>query len=126
MLIDSAPWLPPNTSAVGSLLFICNSSLILLFCSSVKLILFIFVGVPVTTIFLAFGNLFLASSNPTSTVFTFLDKTLTATPGKALLSCINVGMQYLKAFENTGPHMYPPVPITISGFISFIIFFAVL
>ena len=96
------------------------------FCSSVKSILLTFVGVPVTTTFFAFGRRFFASSKPTKTVSVFLDKTFTATPGKALLSCITVGILYLNAPENTGPQIYPPVPITISGFISFIIFLAVL
>ena len=82
------------------------------------------VGVPVTTIFFAFGNLFTTSSNPTNTTSTFLDNIFTAIPGKALLSCNAVGIFFDFAASITGIQIYPPVPITTSGLNSSIIFFA--
>ena len=54
------------------------------------------------------------------------DNIFTARPGKELLSCSIVGIFSLCAAVSTGPHIYPPVPITISGLNSFIIFSATL
>ena len=71
----------------------------------------------------AFSNLLLAASKPTKTLVAFLANIFTALPGYALLSCIIHGILYLCAAKSTGPQIYPPVPITISGLNSFKIFF---
>ena len=54
----------------------------------------------------------------------FLDKTFTAFPGNALLSCNTTGTFIFFAAQTTGPQIYPPAPTTTSGLNSFIIFFA--
>ena len=79
---------------------------------------------PVNTIFLAFGILERASSKDIKTVSAFLDKTFTAFPGNALLSCNTTGTFIFFAAQTTGPQIYPPAPTTTSGLNSFIIFFA--
>ena len=85
---------------------------------------FIFTGVPVNTTFAPFLILSCASLNDTNIVSAFPDNIFTALPGKALLSCNNVGIFRLCAAEIVAPQIYPPVPITISGLNSFIIFLA--
>ena len=66
----------------------------------------------------------MASSKETKIVSAYLDNIFTAFPGKALLSCNNTGTLFALAAIATAPHIYPPVPITISGLNSFTIFFA--
>ena len=92
-----------------------NFTFISVFCISVSFKSLTFVGVPVTTTFFALGNLNFASSNPVKTKSTFFDNSFIVTPGNALLSCKTVGIFSLVAAVNTGPHIYPPVPITKSG-----------
>ena len=53
-----------------------------------------------------------------------LDSIFTAFPGNALLSCNITGILFFFAARTTGPHIYPPVPITTSGLNSFIILIA--
>ena len=84
----------------------------------------IFTGVPVHTIFLAFGILERASSNDIKTVSALGANIFTAFPGNALLSCNMTGIFSLFAAHTTGPQIYPPAPTIISGLNSFIIFFA--
>src|SRR5699024_8548204 len=64
------------------------------------------------------------SSKVAATTSTYLDNILFVIPGKAFCSWIIVGMFILLAVYTTGPHTYPPVPITTSGLNSFIICFA--
>ena len=123
-LIVFAPWLPPKIKITGKSFFKPIPFFIISFCACDIAIPFIFVGVPVTTTFFAFGNLCFASSKPTKIVSTFFASILVATPGKALLSCSNVGILYFFAAIIVGPQINPPVPITISGLKSFTIFFA--
>ena len=73
-----------------------------------------------------FGSLERASSKAINILSAFLDKNLVAFPGKALLSCKTTGTFSFFAAQTTGPHIYPPAPITISGLNSLIIFFAFL
>mgnify|MGYP000717323974 CR=1 FL=1 len=56
-----APWLPPKNNTTGKSCFNFISCFKLYFCSSLNLFEFTFVGVPVTTIFLAFEILSFAS-----------------------------------------------------------------
>ena len=76
----------------------------------------------ISVILFAFFILSLASSNETNIVSVFLAKNFTAFPGNALLSCNIVGIFKECATVIVAPQIYPPVPITISGFISFNIF----
>ena len=46
---------------------------------------------PITTSGLNCSIIFFASSNPTNTFFALFESILTATPGKALLSCNTTG-----------------------------------
>ena len=119
-----APWLPPKNNTTGKSCFNFISCFKLYFCSSLNLFEFTFVGVPVTTIFLAFEILSFASSKPSNISSAFLAITFTATPGKALLSCNIIGIFNWFAAIHTETHIYPPVPMTISGLNSFNIFLA--
>ena len=122
--IFCAPWLPPNINIVGRPSFNPPLFSIVFLCSEVYSFFSIFTGVPVKTIFFAFGILERASSNDINIVSAFLAKNLTAFPGKALLSCKTTGIFSFFAAQTTGPQIYPPAPTITSGLNCWIIFWA--
>ena len=124
LLILLAPWLPPKASTIGKSFSNPIRFRICCFSSSDIFIFFTLVGVPVTTAFLALGNLSLASANPKKIQSAFLLNIFTAIPGKALLSCSTKGTFNCFAAIPAATQIYPPVPMTTSGFSSLIIFFA--
>ena len=63
-------------------------------------------------------------SKETNIVSAFFANIFTAFPGKLLLSCKSTGILLAFAATTTAPHIYPPVPITMSGLNSFTIFLA--
>ena len=77
-------------------------------------------GFPVTVTFPT-GKYFTVSSNPAVICVTKYDNILLAKPGTTLGSCMSVFLPAIAAIKTAGYEAKPPVPITISGFTSFII-----
>ena len=108
--IITAPRLPPK-ERMQKLSSIFKISLA---CSLVFVKTFFLRGFP-TTIALHGGSFFFAASTAKKTISAFLARNLFVIPGYAFCSCIAVLMFILLACNKTEAHVYPPVPMTMSG-----------